>query len=706
MKHSLEEKIVLKTGNINLLFFLFFLFLPKLSAQISVNGFINYNSTKLNDKFTYFYSIDFNYDGYSDLLLFNNSKNYTILKGSPNGFLKPIKKRIPYNITFISSYYINNAKTFIFALARNDRMAAQINISSEGNISFGQKTFFKSYPSFAEIGDVSGDGNPDVLVCGENFNGVSLLKVNNNGRIYENKIITDFIFKNAHFADLDYDGFQDLVCFNNITNNLDLFYNTLDGLFRKERSLSLLENIYNINLLDFNNDKFTDILVSKENGFEVLYGDSVSSFSNQIGKSFQYSPSKIAINDFNQNGLKDFAFFDHHKGSLVILFSNYTDTLGTPIEYLKDWYINQIYASNDKNGANLFILSHSNEIITINKLSNITDNTKILLGGKIGAFGKFNYGRLLNSGLYFVNSNDLTFNILLKQKKTFDIYYKVAIEEIPNKVKVFFSNKNYYFVLNNANTSFCEVIIYNFQKNIYKLNKIFTSAPIHDFSINRNDEGLTLTILTKSKGKLEYLKYLEEDGEFSIDDYEEITTKVYDAKINYNNPRYVYLWRLNDLRNNFIFSLYDFNEDSQKEISTLQIENYKDVNFNSFLSNYSNKQKIYTSFIYADSSYYYLTYMLNSPTAYLEKITDKNNLFQNNFSITNRLVSFGNFLFINNSKNNYLVKLGFNKNKIVFEDKFIFPYTTDYFLSNYENKTFVVFADEFRNFINFKKIGD
>lgn len=702
MKHSLEEIIALKTGSSTLLFFLFILLTPKLFPQTSVNGFINYNAVTLNEKYNYFYSIDFNNDGYSDILLFNNSKSYTILKGSSNGFLKPIQKKIPFSITFIAS---SNSKAFLIALARNDRLAAQISISSEGIVSFGHKVVFRSYPSFAEIGDLNGDKEYDILVCGENFNGVSLLKANN-GKLVENKIITDFIFKTAHFSDLDYDGFQDLVCFNNITNNLDLFYNTRDGLFRKERSLSILDNIYNFNLIDFNNDKFTDILVSKENGFELFYGDSVSSFSCQLSKSFQYSPSKITINDFNQNGLHDFAFFDQNKGSLVILFSNYLDSLGTPIEYLKDWYINQLGSSNDKNGTNLFILSHRKELITINKLSSITDNSKILLGSKIGAFGKFNYGKLPNSGLYFVNTDDLTFNILLKQKKTFDKYYKVAIEEIPNKIKTFYSNKNYYFVLNNANTSFCEIIIYNFQQNSYRRNKIFTTSPIHDFSINRTNNDITLTILTKSKGKLEYLKYIEDDEEFSIDDNEVITTKVYDAKINIFNPRYVYFWKLSESKQHFIFSLYDYEEDFHKEISKLPINNYKNITFNSLVSNYSNKQKVYASFIFADSSYYYLTYMLNSPSAYLEKIKDKNNLFQNNFSITNRLVSFGNFLFINNSKNNNLVKIGFNKNKITFEDKYIFPYTNDYFLGNYDNKTFVVFTDEFKNYINFKEIGD
>lgn len=706
MTLSLEEITVLKTGSSHLLFFLFFFLISKLFPQTSVNGFINYNSVKLTEKCNYFYSIDFNNDGYSDILLFNNSKSYSILKGSSTGFQKPIKKRIPYNISFISSASSFNNKTFLIALARNDRMAVQINISAEGNISFGQKILFKSYPSFADIGDLNGDGYPDVLVCGENFNGVSLLKTNKSGKISEDKIITDFIFKTAHFTDLDYDGFQDIICFNNITNNLDLFYNTHDGLFRKERSLSLLDNMYNFDLIDFNNDKFTDILVSKENGFELFYGDSVSSFSYQVGKSFQYSPTKIEINDFNQNGLYDFAFFDHNKGSLVILFSNYSDTLGTPIEYLKDWYINQIGSAIDRNGANLFILSHGNELITINKLQSITDNSKILLGSKIGAFGKFNFGKLPNSGLYFVNTDDLSFNILLKQKKTFEKYYKVGIEEIPNKIKVYFSNKNYYFVLNNANTAFCEIITFNFQQNSYKLNKIFTTAPIHDFSINRSEDGITLTLLTKTKGKLEYIKYIEDDGEFSIDDNEVVATRVYDAKINTFNPRFVYLWKLSDSKKYFIFSLYDFKEDLHKEISKLPIKNYKDITFNSLVSNYSNKQKIYTSFIYADSSYYYLTYMLNSPDAYLEKINDNNNLFQNDFSITNRLVSFGNFLFINNSKNNLLVKIGFNKNKITFEDKYLFPYTNDYFLSNYDNKTFVVYTDEFKNFINFKEIGD
>ncbi|MFH0736190.1 MAG: VCBS repeat-containing protein [bacterium] len=709
MKHLFAVKIVLKTVNYKYFLFFYFFFLVQLHSQISVNGFFNFNSVSIPKGYSNFFPLDFNNDQLTDLLLFdNNKKGYAILKGTENNFSRPIEKRFPYSINYITYAFEQNKKPVYLALSRKNRLAVLIQINSDGVIVPLNKVQFKSYPSYAKVGNFNNNGEYEAIICGENFNGITVLKFSPSGAIKQNKIVTESVFRKADFIDLDYDGYLDLVCLNEINNTLDYFYNTHDGLFRRERLTSFDEKIINYELTDFNNDRFTDIVLSRKIGFEILKGDSVSSFSNNIILNLQDQPDDFVLTDLNENGYRDLAFLNKRKGSLNIIFSEKIDSLNSGICYLNNIKYWQFGFSEDRRGKLLILLSKNNSLIVINKCSQIEDNTKIVFGSNIGTIQKFNFNNIKNAGLSFINTDEVSLNILLKNKsKLFNKFYKINLSEIPDQIKTFYVNKTYYFLLYKSNTSFCEVINYNFKFNTYKKMKVFTLAPMHDVIIYKEKEDICLKLLTKYKGRLFANKYILEENNFELDDNELLAVNVFDAKIDTKNRDFIYYWNLRKDKRYFDFYSYNASKDEHKQISSISLNSYNNIYVNSVLLQGNKRKDNYLCFINADNNYYLLIYNPLKNDVNLKVLSDDSPFVINDFSIRNRLVTDNNFLFINNSNNNYLASYKFTGNNLIFDKKISSSQTTNYFIGNYNNnKNFIVYTTLENNYINFKEFGN
>ncbi len=708
MKLLSAGKIVLKTVKNKYFFTFYFLLLTQLFSQISVNGFFNFNSISIPKNYSNFFSVDFNNDKLTDLLLFdNNKKGYSILKGDEKSFAPAIEKRFPYSICFITYAFELNKKPVYLALSRKSRSAILIQINNDGIITPLKTIEFKSYPSYAKVGDFNNDGNYEAIVCGQNFNGISILKFSPGGSIDQYKIVTESVFKKADFIDLDYDGYLDLVCLNEINNSLDYFYNTHDGLFRKDRLSSFEEKIINYELIDFDQDKFTDIVISRNAGFTVLKGDSVSSFSKNLIINTEKQPDNFVISDLNENGFRDFAYLNKKSGSLNIIFSEKLDSLSTGICYLNNLKYYQFGYSTDKRGKNLILLTKNNSLFFINKSYQIEDDNKFVLGGNIGTIQKFSFNQTLNAGLCFVNTDEVSLNIILKNNnQLFNKYYKINLSDIPDQIKIFYVNKTYYFVLQKANTSFCEVINYDFKHNTYKKMKVFALAPIYDFVMYKAKKDICLKLLTKYKGKLFANKFILEENHFELDEDNLIAVNVFDAKIDTKNSSNIYYWNLNRDKTKFDFYSYNSEKDEHQQNSSISINSYNNIYVNSILLKGNKRKDTYLSFITADDNYYLFIFNSITKEMNLQIVTKDSQFDLNEFSIKNRLVTDNNFLFINNSNNNFLASYKILGDKLIFEKKISITETPNYFIGNYNNKSFAVYTTKENNFINFKEFGN
>jgi hypothetical protein len=119
----------------------------------------------------------------------------------------------------------------------------------------------------------------------------------------------------AAVGDLNGDGKPDVVAGNISPNTVTVFINDGAGALTATRFLAVSHQVFTVNLADFNNDGHLDILVNEISAagltFEILFGDGAGNFSAAtpiaLG-SIGTGQSPVAVADFNGDGFPDIAF--------------------------------------------------------------------------------------------------------------------------------------------------------------------------------------------------------------------------------------------------------------------------------------------------------------------------------------------------------------------------------------------------------------
>jgi hypothetical protein len=113
----------------------------------------------------------------------------------------------------------------VYALGRENFVGIQRNTSSVGSVSFGAEKHFSSSNGTVNlaVGDIDGDGKPDIAVTAMNISKVSLLRNTTIGSniTFEAQVLYDIPNRSSQikFADMDGDGKLDLIANPNIFRN-------------------------------------------------------------------------------------------------------------------------------------------------------------------------------------------------------------------------------------------------------------------------------------------------------------------------------------------------------------------------------------------------------------------------------------------------------------------------------------------------------
>ena len=135
--------------------------------------------------------------------------------------------------------------------------------------------------------------------------------------------------QNAAVGDLNGDGKPDVVLGNRSSNTVTIFINDGAGTLTATRFPAVSHQVFAVNLADFNNDGHLDILVGEISTpapgliLEILFGDGTGNFSaatpialGNIGT----DESPVAVADFNGDGFQDIAFASGE--AIAILFGD------------------------------------------------------------------------------------------------------------------------------------------------------------------------------------------------------------------------------------------------------------------------------------------------------------------------------------------------------------------------------------------------
>jgi FG-GAP-like repeat len=251
-----------------------------------------------------------------------------------------------------------------------------------------------SHPSSIAVGDLNGDGHPDLAVANaysDIFSStVSILLGNGDGtfRPQTEYAVGDYPFAVA-MGDLNGDGRLDLAVANESSNNtlangVSVLLGNGDGTFRQQVQYPAYAPSALV-LADLNRDGKLDIALADPANtiFVLLRGNGDGTFQYPTGYSTTATfPGTIAVGDFNGDGLPDLVLGDHGPepppivSTLDVFVGNGDGTFQPPSSYRVGEAVNFV-AATDVNGDGKL------DLLAANGASN---DVSVLLGNGDGSF--------------------------------------------------------------------------------------------------------------------------------------------------------------------------------------------------------------------------------------------------------------------------------------------------------------------------------
>jgi hypothetical protein len=136
-------------------------------------------------------------------------------------------------------------------------------------------------------------------------------------------------------GDLNGDGIPDIVTANRIDDTVSVFLGNGDGTFLPPQSFDIGARVWHVTLADMNNDGRLDILTSNkgDNTISVLLGNGDGTFKPQIVVPAGNRVVAPTVADVNGDGLPDLVFANYAADSIWVLLGNGNGTFHTPIVY-------------------------------------------------------------------------------------------------------------------------------------------------------------------------------------------------------------------------------------------------------------------------------------------------------------------------------------------------------------------------------------
>lgn len=503
-----EEKIASVVNRLLSLYILLnILYFPNSFAQVPINGFCGYREFSTRTNYSNIFSVDYNSDGYRDLLIYNpTQKKYSTLtsdKESNFGFTS--EKYSSATLTNIHPFGSEISGKKYLIISRKTRQAILASFSKSGSISVINRVTFNGFPSNVDVGDIDGDGKPEGLVSGNTLDGLHIIKE-------RKKSIEEFViekrkaFSWSGFIDLDYDSYFDIAAIDQSSNSLLLYYNDHAGGFTESRSISLNGEFGICKTSDFNSDGFTDFVLVKNKHFEVLLGDSVSSFQKKLFLNTPVIPDNFVILDFNRDGFNDVAYINIKTGELYISFSINGNTFYPPILFIKKSNLIDLTAFIDRTGKKIAALASDGKIYLLNTIG-IRDASFSIAGGeKPYSVNTFDYMNDKFKDICYIDSGDQSLKLLLSERSNlFRTYYIIPLSKVHSKILVDDTSPRIKTFYNySSGEQIIEIVRMNFETNKYSKLILYTDKPIEDFKIStdRLKDWQTLSILGKKNGYL------------------------------------------------------------------------------------------------------------------------------------------------------------------------------------------------------------
>lgn len=504
----------------------------QITAQIPINGFAKYSTINFKGDYNNIFHIDYNADGYRDLILFNsNSAKYLVVENNKNSSLKVRRERNSAAPISLLHFTKNNSEGGVkyLALSKTKKTVELAEFSSDGAIRVRNKYKFNGNPSFADAADIERDGRMEYLVGGRNINGLYIFKETSKG-LREEVYADSGVYSSGYFVDLDSDGFVDIVAFDPLANEIVILSNDLSGGFTEERSVEFIDGIKNFRVADFNSDGFNDLVYIKRNGIEAILGDSVYSFKKKSFIETHSKPEKFEIDDFNRDGYNDIAFITADKKNLYIKYRKSVSSYHKPIKYLQKKGLIDLTSFVDRSGKKIAVLDSLGSIHMLGELEFGEDkfSTSLIINAK--TISEFDYlnDKFLDYAIYDETKQSL--NVILNERRNlFKHWYEISLSAEINEIHVNDTSpgKKTFFCYNKGQR-FIEIVRFDFEKQSHQTRIIYAEGDILSMRIStdKQKDRQSIFVLIKKNGILSLqtiefkeFRYVKSDEVFISDNF-------------------------------------------------------------------------------------------------------------------------------------------------------------------------------------------
>ena len=212
--------------------------------------------------------------------------------------------------------------------AAQNRLAA-----ADGQAAFrNQQTYAAgTNPIAVAVGDVNGDGKPDVVLANNAASSVSVLLGNGDGSFRSQQTFSALFQPYAiALGDVNGDGRADLILANSGVSNIAVFLGNGDGAFNPPQLFPTGNQPHSVVLGDINGDGKPDVVTANYGGggsVSVLLGAGNGALLPMQTFATGTAPRSVALGDVNGDGKPDLAVANYDNNWVGVLLGNGDGTL-------------------------------------------------------------------------------------------------------------------------------------------------------------------------------------------------------------------------------------------------------------------------------------------------------------------------------------------------------------------------------------------